>query len=56
MEDGSISSLYILQGVNSELNNEAIRVISQLHKFKPGLVDGEPVPVYYMVPITFTLR
>ncbi len=55
-EDGSISKVSIMEGANPEFNNEAIRVVKTLKKFKPGYEDGEPVPVYYMVPITFNLR
>jgi protein TonB len=55
-EDGSISNVSIMEGANPEFNNEAIRVVETLKKFKPGYCDGEPVPVYYMVPITFSIR
>lgn len=54
--DGSISSVSILEGVSPELNAEAIRVVKTLKRFKPGYQDGEPVPVFYMVPISFNLR
>lgn len=53
---GSISDLEVMEGINNELNYEAVRVISTLKKFKPGLYDGELAKVYYMVPISFTLR
>ncbi|HLP75266.1 MAG TPA: TonB family protein [Bacteroidales bacterium] len=55
-EDGVIDKIDILQGVNTELNNEAMRVVSKLNRFKPGFCDGEPTPVYYMVPIHFILK
>jgi periplasmic protein TonB len=54
--DGTISSVDILKGVNAELNQEAMRVVRKLKKFKPGYEDGEPVPVFYMVPINFGLK
>jgi protein TonB len=54
--DGTISSVDIIKGVNLELNQEAIRVVRKLKKFKPGYEDGEPVPVFYMVPINFGLK
>jgi TonB family protein len=54
-EKGEITDEDILMGVNSELNLEAIRVISTL-RFKPGSYDGEAVKVYYMVPLNFFLR
>jgi TonB family protein len=54
--DGTISSVDILKGVSPELNKEAMRVVKTLKKFKPGYQDGEAVPVFYMVPITFSLK
>jgi protein TonB len=56
-QDGTISSPGILVGVNPELDNEALRVVQTLKRFKlPAFIDGEPVPTNYMVPITFTIR
>lgn len=54
--DGKISSVDIMKGVNFELDQEAIRVVRKLKMFKPGYEDGEPVPVFYMVPINFGLK
>jgi TonB family protein len=53
---GSINKISILQGVNSDIDAEAIRVIGTLPDFNPGKVGGKAVPVWYMVPITFTLK
>lgn len=55
-EQGGISNIEMLQGINGELNKEAVRVIGTLKKFKPGYYDGEPIEVYYMIPITFTIK
>lgn len=55
-ENGSIDRISILQGVSPELDQEALRVIETLPDFKPGLKDGKPVPVWYMLPITFALK
>ena len=55
-EQGGISDIDILQGINEELNNEAVRVIRELKRFKPGYDDGVPVKVYYSCPITFALK
>ena len=55
--DGKVNNVTILKGVDPELDKEAIRVVSTLPAFaKPGINDGKPVPVWYMVPITFTLK
>jgi protein TonB len=54
--DGTVSDVSILKGVNPLLDNEAKRVVSTLPKFSPGKLNGKNVPVWYMVPITFTLK
>jgi TonB family protein len=54
--DGSINNVSVLKGINTEINAEALRVIKSLPRFKPGRQNGIAVPVWYMVPITFTLK
>ena len=53
---GGVSQVSILKGVDPELDKEAIRVVNTLPPFKPGKQGGKPVPVWYMVPIAFTLK
>jgi len=54
--DGNIDRISVLKGVDPELDAEAVRVVSTLPAFKPAMNDGKMVPVWYMVPLTFTLR
>ncbi len=53
---GGVSQVSVLKGVDPELDKEAIRVVNTLPAFKPGKQGGKPVPVWYMVPIAFTLK
>jgi len=53
---GGVSQVSVLKGVDPELDAEAMRVVKSLPPFKPGKQGGKPVPVWYMVPITFTLK
>jgi protein TonB len=53
---GGVSQVSVLKGVDPELDAEAIRVVNTLPAFKPGKQGVKPVPVWYMVPITFTLK
>jgi periplasmic protein TonB len=53
---GGVSQVSILRGVDPELDAEAIRVVNTLPAFKPGKQGGKPVPVWYSVPINFTLK
>ena len=57
LKDGSVSNVEVLEGADPLLNIEAVRVVSSLPKFeKPGIKDGQPVAVYFMLPITFRLK
>jgi protein TonB len=53
---GGVAMVSILKGVDPELDAEAVRVVESLPAFKPGKQGGKPVPVWYSVPITFTLK
>lgn len=54
--DGSVDRIEVLRGVDPSLDNEAIRVIKSLPKFKPGKQGGVPVPVWFTIPVAFQLR
>jgi protein TonB len=53
---GGVNQVSVLKGVDPELDKEAMRVVTTLPTFKPGKQGGKPVPVWYMVPIAFTLK
>lgn len=55
-EDGSVGEIVLLKGVDPLLDQEAVRVISTLPKFKPGKQNGIPVNVWYSVPVLFRLE
>lgn len=55
-KDGRIGEIQIVRGVDKNLDREAIRVCKTLPKFSPGRNEnGDPVRVWYSLPITFTL-
>ena len=54
--DGKVSKESVLKGVDPALDEEALRVVRTLPGFKPGRQGGKAVPVWYMVPINFTLK
>ncbi len=54
-KDGSITDVKIVKGVDAELDAEAVRVISGMPKWKPGMLNGKAVDVKYTVPVTFRL-
>lgn len=53
---GAVNQVSVLRGVSPELDKEAMRVVSGLPPFKPGRQGGKPVDVWYMVPITFSVK
>ncbi len=52
---GNIKNVEVLRGVNEQINNEAIRVVKAMPKWKPGKQSGRPVSVIYNLPIKFKL-
>lgn len=54
--DGSIVDAKVLRGVDPYLDKEAIRVISSMPKWKPGMQRGKAVRVKYTVPVMFRLQ
>ncbi|UOQ71038.1 energy transducer TonB [Hymenobacter cellulosilyticus] len=55
-EVGEMRDIRVQKGVSAELDAEALRVVRAMPRWKPGLQNGEPVPVRYTVPITFAIR
>ncbi|OFY65470.1 MAG: hypothetical protein A2V64_04490 [Bacteroidetes bacterium RBG_13_43_22] len=53
--EGYVEGVSALKGVHPLLDAEAIRVISSLLKFEPGIQGGNPVDVWYMAPVSFSL-
>lgn len=54
-KDGSVSNVKLLRGIGGGCDEEAVRVISSMPKWKPGMQDGKPVRVSYQIPINFKL-
>ena len=55
-KDGSLSDFKVLRPVDPWLDAEAIRVISTMPKWKPGMQEGKPVSVKFTLPVTFMLE
>ncbi|MCH2229929.1 MAG: energy transducer TonB [Crocinitomicaceae bacterium] len=54
-KDGSITDVKVLRGVSEAIDNEALRLIKEMPKWKPGEVDGNKVPIRLIIPIIFKL-
>lgn len=55
-KDGSISTPEIIRGGNPLLNDEALRVVNSMPKWKPGKQRGKVVRVGYTVPVIFKIQ
>jgi len=53
---GDIKDVELIRGVDPLLDNEAIKVISGMPRWKPGKQDGRPVPVYFTIPVVFRIK
>lgn len=55
-KDGSISNAEVSWGVDPSLDQEALRIVNKMPKWKPGMQNGVAMRVKYRLPITFTLK
>ena len=55
-KDGSISETEIVKGIGGGCDEEAVRVVKAMPKWKPGKQKGKPVRVHFMLPLTFKLQ
>ncbi|MDR3681971.1 MAG: TonB family protein [Flavipsychrobacter sp.] len=55
-EDGTVSNLQIVKGIGAGCDEAAMRVISEMPKWKPGKQNGQPVKVFFTLPIVFRLE
>ena len=54
-KDGSVSNTRVMNGLIEEQDKEILRVVNNLNKWKPGMLNGQPVRVAYSVPLNFKL-
>ena len=55
-KDGKVGEVKVARSVDKDLDREAIRVVKTLPKFTPGRQNGQPVRVWYTLPVTFKLQ
>ncbi|MDR1865076.1 MAG: TonB family protein [Bacteroidales bacterium] len=55
-EDGEVVNAQIFRGVDPSLDAEALRLIGQSPKWKPGRQQGKAVKVKFTLPIIFKLQ
>lgn len=55
-KDGSITDVNVIKGAHTLLDKEAVRVISGMPNWSPGMQEGRIVRVRYTIPINFTIN
>ena len=54
-KNGAISSVSVIKGIGGGCDEEAIRIVKRMPNWKPGKQGGRAVPVWYTLPILFTI-
>lgn len=52
-QDGSVSHISVIRGVEQSLNREAVRIMSKMPEWIPGKHDGHVVPVRVVWSVPF---
>ena len=52
-ESGKVMDVKAIQGPDSKLNDEAVRVIASSTDWAPVLKDGKPVAIKLVLPVDF---
>ena len=55
-KDGRVGEVKVIRSVDKDLDKEAVRVVKLLPKFTPGRQNGQPVRVWYTLPVQFKLQ
>jgi protein TonB len=55
-KEGEIKNIEILKGIGGGCEEEAVRVIKKMSKWKPGKQNGQSVNVQFKLPISFKIR
>lgn len=55
-KDGSLSDMRVARSVSPELDAEALRVVSSMPKWNPGMNKGKYVRVKFNVPVSFRIQ
>ena len=54
--DGSISDVEVARNVFPSLDEEAVRMVKAMPKWKPGKEKGKAVRVKFTLPVVFRLK
>jgi len=55
-ENGQVGDVIVQRGVSNRLDREAMRVVQNMPRWKPGRQQGHAVPVYFQVKVKFKIQ
>lgn len=55
-EAGNVTNPTVVKSLAPELDKEALRVVGNMPKWRPGKVNGKSCKVKYTIPVTFKLK
>jgi TonB family protein len=54
--DGSVSDVTVSKGIGYGCDEEAVRVVKSMPRWKPGSQNGKSVNVTYRIPVKYTIH
>ncbi|MDR1632436.1 MAG: TonB family protein [Dysgonamonadaceae bacterium] len=54
--DGSVDDVQVVRSLEPSCDKEAVRAVKKMPRWIPGRQNGNPVSVYYSLPVTFRLQ
>ena len=55
-KEGCLQDVQLLRRVDPLLDEEALRVVNSMPRWRPGKQKGQPVNVQYTLPVVFSLQ
>jgi TonB family protein len=55
-KSGAIEDVQVVRGIGGGCDQEGVRVVKSMPKWKPGMNDGKPVKVKFTLPLSFKLE
>lgn len=55
-KSGEVRNAVVMRDIGAGCGKEALRVVNSMPKWKPGKMHGQPVHVYFTLPVQFKLH
>jgi TonB family protein len=53
---GQVTNPQVTTSVRSDVDQEALRLVNNMPRWKPAMINNQPVPVEYSSPVTFRIK